>query len=105
MSKVVAIRYKQAKPGSRREEKDVTSKAVAVRVDDKGRLTIPAKQRKELGFEPGAVFFIERSGSILRLARAENPFDGLARRAVAEYERGQTRNLREIARERGVDLG
>ncbi len=105
MSKVIAIRYRQSRRDSRRGGKDTTSKAVAVRVDDKGRLTIPAKQRKALGFEPGAVFFIERSGDILRLARAENPFDGLARQAAAEYEEGQTRNLREIARERGVDLG
>jgi AbrB family looped-hinge helix DNA binding protein len=77
------------------------SKAVAVTVDDKGRLTIPAKDRKELGVEPGAVFFVERKGNILQFARAENPFDGLARHALEEYAAGKTRNLREITREQG----
>jgi bifunctional DNA-binding transcriptional regulator/antitoxin component of YhaV-PrlF toxin-antitoxin module len=80
------------------------SKAVAVRVDEKGRLTIPLKERKEWGVEPGTVFFIERKGDILQLARAENPFDGLARHAIAEHEAGGTKSLREFAREEGIAL-
>jgi antitoxin PrlF len=79
------------------------SKAVAVRVDDKGRLTIPTKERKRFGIEPGAVFFIEKKGDVLQFARAENPFDGLARQALQEYQAGQTRNLRDIADEQGID--
>ena len=80
------------------------SKAITVRVDDKGRLMIPARERKEWGVEPGAVFFIERKGDILQLARAENPFDGLARHALAEHDAGQTKSLRELAREQGIAL-
>jgi bifunctional DNA-binding transcriptional regulator/antitoxin component of YhaV-PrlF toxin-antitoxin module len=80
------------------------SKAITVRVDEKGRLTIPARERKEWGVEPGAVFFIERKGDILQLARAENPLDGLARHALAEHEAGRTKRLREFAREQGITL-
>jgi hypothetical protein len=65
---------------------------------------IPAKERKEWGVEPGAVFFIERKGDILQLARAENPFDGLARHALAEHEAGRTQSLRGFPREQGITL-
>jgi AbrB family looped-hinge helix DNA binding protein len=57
------------------------SKAVAVTVDSKGRVTIPAEAREALGVEPGTVLFVEREGDVLRLAKAVNPFDGLPRRA------------------------
>jgi hypothetical protein len=67
-------------------------------------LTIPAKERKEWGVEPGAVFFIERKGDILQLARAENPFDALARQAIAEYQAGRTKGLRELAQEQSIAL-
>ena len=69
------------------------SKAITVRVDDKGRLMIPSRERKEWGVEPGAVFFIERKGDILQLARAENPFDGLARHAQGRLDLQQGRGF------------
>jgi AbrB family looped-hinge helix DNA binding protein len=56
--------------------------AIAVRVDDKGRLTIPGKLRKELDVKPGDTFFLQREGEVLRYAKATNPFDMLAEQAA-----------------------
>lgn len=80
------------------------SKTVSVRVDDKGRLTLPASLRRQLGVEPGDVFFMQAKDGVLRLAKTENPFDGLARHAMKEHEAGRTRDIRDIAKEWGVDL-
>jgi AbrB family looped-hinge helix DNA binding protein len=79
-------------------------RAITVRADKKGRLTIPLKIREELGVEPGTMFTVEREGNTLRLAKAENPFDGLARHAIEEYQAGRTKNLREFARENNISL-
>lgn len=81
------------------------SRDMAVRVDEKGRLTLPREVRQALGVEAGDVFFLQVEGRILRLARAENPFDALAERALEEFESGQTRSLRQVAKDLGVDVG
>ena len=47
---------------------------VTVKVDEKGRLMIPKRDRAALGIKPGDTFFFEREGRILRFAPAENPF-------------------------------
>ena len=75
--------------------------AYTVKVDPKGRLSIPAELRKLLGIEPGDTLFVETedNGQVLRFAKAKNPFDGLARHAEQEYHAGRTRNLREFAQE------
>jgi AbrB family looped-hinge helix DNA binding protein len=77
-----------------------------IKVDDKGRLTIPQSLRKELGIEPGDTMFVERepNGIVLRYAKAENPFDGLARHAEQEYRAGRTKNLRAFASENHIML-
>ena len=75
----------------------------AVQVDDKYRVTIPKEARTNI--KPGDVLFVEETDGVLHYAKAENPFDGLARHAVEEYRAGRTRSLREIAREEGIDLG
>jgi bifunctional DNA-binding transcriptional regulator/antitoxin component of YhaV-PrlF toxin-antitoxin module len=76
---------------------------VAVQVDEKYRVTIPKEARGAI--KPGDVLFVECSEEgVLHYAKAENPFDGLAKHAVEEYRAKRTRNLREIAREEGVDL-
>ena len=79
---------------------------VTVKVDPKGRLTIPQRIREELGIEPGDTFFVEVDGenAVLRYAKAENPFDALARHALDEHHSGRTRGLREFAAESGIDL-
>jgi len=54
-----------------------------VKVDPKGRLSIPAELRKRLGIKPGDTLFVETEGNgrVLRFAKARNPFNGLARQA------------------------
>lgn len=78
--------------------------AIAVRVDDKGRLTIPGKLRKELDVKPGDTFFLQREGKVLRYAKATNPFDVLAEQAGQEYAAGETSSIDHLAREHGIDL-
>lgn len=79
---------------------------VTVTVDAKGRLSIPAEIRGEMGINPGDVLFLERDPDhgVLHLAKAINPFDGLAEHAVREHEAGRTTNLRAYAAARGIDL-
>jgi AbrB family looped-hinge helix DNA binding protein len=79
---------------------------VTVTVDAKGRLSIPADIRGALGINPGDVLFLESDleHAVLHLAKAVNPFDGLAEHAVQEYRAGRTQNLRAYAAERGIDL-
>ncbi len=81
------------------------SAARTVKVDPKGRLSIPAELRKLLGIEPGDTLFVETedNGQVLRFAKAENPFDGIARYAEQEYRAGRTRSLREFADELDAD--
>lgn len=74
-----------------------------IRVDSKGRLMLPKHVRDELGIEPGDTVFVEREGKVLRLARAENPFDTLAREALEEHRRGETIPLAELKAEFGKE--
>jgi len=77
-----------------------------IRVDNKGRLTLPVQMRKALGIEPGDTMFVEceQNGRVVRYTKAENPFDALARHAEQEYRDGRTRGLRDFAREHDIDL-
>ena len=79
---------------------------LTVRVDPKGRLTIPQRLRKTLGIEPGDILFVDydEERKVLRYAKAENPFDALAEHAMAERQAGRTRSLREFAAENAIDL-
>lgn len=79
---------------------------VAVTIDAKGRLSIPAEVRGALNIKPGDVLFLESDpeNEVLHLAKAINPFDGLAEHAVSEYRAGKTQNLRAYASERGIEL-
>ena len=79
---------------------------VAVTIDSKGRLSIPASVRNELGIETGDVLFLESDPehAVIHLAKAENPFDGLALHAIEEYRQGKTTNIFDLARKWGIDL-
>ena len=81
------------------------SQAVAVRVDKKGRLTIPKRIRESANVKPGDRYFVQSEGSVLHCAKAdENPFDFLARHAIEEYRKGKTFSIEEVAAELGVEL-
>ena len=77
---------------------------ITVRVDGKGRLTIPGRVRKELDVKPGDTFFLELDGLVLQYAKADNPFDALAALAVDEYRAGGTVSLDDFAQELKPDL-
>lgn len=76
-----------------------------IRVDEKGRLSIPAKARKELGISPGDVLFFRIHGGMLQYAKMnEDPFEILARQAVQEFEEGKTVSIEEYARKKRIPL-
>lgn len=95
-------------------------------IDAKGRVTIPAPVRQALGMREGDTLFISAENGIVRLAKAQNPFDpsepitdeniaerlasvtnpydALAMEAEAEFRAGRTRTIREYAKARGLKL-
>jgi len=76
----------------------------SVTMDKKGRVVIPKSLRQAVGAAEGDTFFIREVDGVLQLARAADPFDGLAEHAIQEYRAGRTRSIRDIAGEEGVDL-
>jgi hypothetical protein len=42
---------------------------------------------------------------VIHLAKAQNPFDGLAEHAIEEYRQGRTTNIHDLACELGVGVG
>ncbi|WP_206886251.1 MULTISPECIES: AbrB/MazE/SpoVT family DNA-binding domain-containing protein [Alicyclobacillus] len=79
-------------------------KDAIVRMDEKGRLTIPRNIREALHAKPGDVFFLQEEQGGLRIIKGENPFDALAEEAVREYEAGTTISLEEFAQQEGMTL-
>jgi AbrB family looped-hinge helix DNA binding protein len=79
---------------------------VTVAVDAKGRLSIPANVRDELGVAAGDVLFLatDAGHAAIHLAKAQNPFDALVEHAIEEYRQGRTTSIEDFARERGIDL-
>ncbi|MGH2558430.1 MAG: AbrB/MazE/SpoVT family DNA-binding domain-containing protein [Thermomicrobiales bacterium] len=70
----------------------------SVKVDPKGRLTIPRQLREQLNIESGDTLFVEadEEHNVLRYVKAENPFETLARHALAERAAGRTRTLARV---------
>lgn len=79
---------------------------VTVTIDSKGRLSIPADVRGELGIETGDVLFLESDPehAVIHLAKAQNPFDGLAEHAIDEYRQGRTISLQAYVEKHNIDL-
>lgn len=76
-----------------------------LRIDAKGRLTLPREVREDLKLAPGDSVFYTREGDVLKIAKAQNPFDMLGDEAIREHRTGKTRSLRDYARERGLSAG
>ena len=79
---------------------------VAVRIDNKGRVTLPKNIRAALGVDSGDIVFLkyEPKDNQVHLAPAVSPFDILAEHAVKEYQGGRTRTVEEFAWEHNVNL-
>lgn len=76
---------------------------ITAKVDNKGRLALPLWLRTKLHIEPGDLFFIKPDeNDILQLARAENPFEILAKHAIEESKKGKTVSLEDYEKKRRV---
>jgi len=76
---------------------------ITAKVDNKGRLALPGDLRELMCIEPGDIFFIQpEKNNVLRLARADNPFEFLARHALAESRKGKTISLDDYEKMRKV---
>ena len=83
----------------------VKGEQLIVRIDEKGRITLPKRIRVLFGVEPGDAVFLkyEREGNFIRLVRAvEDPIAVLWEYAEKEYQAGRTKNLRDYMREQGL---
>ncbi len=77
---------------------------IILKVDEKGRLTLPMKLRKDYNIEPGDVFFVKPEKTGIHLAKAENPFDILVEYALHEREQGKCIEIREFARKNKIKI-
>ena len=81
------------------------SDKLVVKVDSRGRITIPKEARKAADIESGDVLFMSLSPGRVELTRAiEDPLVELAAYADSEYKKGNTQNLRDFAKEEGIKL-
>ncbi|MDH7479376.1 MAG: AbrB/MazE/SpoVT family DNA-binding domain-containing protein [Syntrophomonadaceae bacterium] len=78
--------------------------STTVKVDSKGRVTLPKEIRTILGVKLGDTVFLKADGHSVRLMRAvEDPLVILGEHAESEFRAGRTKNLREYMRERGIE--
>lgn len=78
-----------------------------VRIDNKGRVTLPKNMREALGLETGDAVFLKKyepEEKQVRLAPAVSPFDILAEHAIKEHQNGRARTIEEFAREHNICL-
>lgn len=76
-----------------------------VQVDSKGRITLPKEIRENAEIEEGDVYFVDIKHGQIKLTKAvKDPLVVLREHARSEYENGKTRNLREYADEKGIEL-
>jgi bifunctional DNA-binding transcriptional regulator/antitoxin component of YhaV-PrlF toxin-antitoxin module len=70
-----------------------------VRVDNKGRITLPLKMRQEFHIETGDVFFVLPENAGLYLVKAENPFEILTKHSREEVRQGRSIPLIDFVRD------
>jgi len=75
-----------------------------LKIDAKGRITLPLAIRKSLRINAGDVLFLEKEKTRIHLTKAENPYDILIEDAIARHEAGKTTELRAFARKNGIKL-
>lgn len=85
------------------EEK--ASRTQSVRVDDRGRISLPADLRKVMGVKSGDTLHIRLNHDVVQLVKGPDPFDVLAREALEEFKEGRTHSLRQVAKGMGLDAG
>lgn len=86
-------------------EDEGMSGQIPVRIDSKGRISLPQKVRSALKAKAGDTLFLkcEGQGHLVRMVRAvEDPVAVLWEHAEKEYKAGRTKNLRDYARKKGL---
>jgi bifunctional DNA-binding transcriptional regulator/antitoxin component of YhaV-PrlF toxin-antitoxin module len=86
------------------DKNQLHKKALTVRLDDKGRISIPVGTRKSWNLQTGDVLYVKDHGDWLEVRKGINPFDVLVEHALQEYREGKTKDLETVARELGIDL-
>jgi len=78
----------------------------SVKVDGKGRVTIPLEAREAFGVKEGDVFYFgfDLMDGIMVFAPAENPLLQRLEEGRAEYEAGLTKSLDEVAADLGITI-
>ncbi len=73
---------------------------LTVRIDDKGRLTLPISIRKDININPGDIFYLnyDAEKKQMQLNKAINPFDVLAGEALKEYKKGNVKRIEKLAK-------
>jgi len=78
--------------------------AISMKMDEKGRITLPKKIRDKLNLSQGDTLFLHEGLSEIIIKKAENPFDAIAQAAIKEYKNGETTSLDDFASEMGITL-
>ncbi len=78
---------------------------MTLKVDSKGRVTIPNKLRENLDIKPGDTLYLNSTDETILLKKAVDPFDMVALEALKEHREGKTISIEDLAEEMGVDLG
>lgn len=78
---------------------------VPVKIDSRGRITVPKKAREKAGIEEGDILFMDLKPGKIEFTRAiEDPLVVLRDYSEKEYEKGKTRNIRKYAKDKDIDL-
>jgi len=75
-----------------------------LKLDAKGRLTLPLKMREDYNLKPGDCLLVSADKTGIHLAKTENPFDVLAEQALNQYEQGKCVEIREFARKNRIKV-
>jgi bifunctional DNA-binding transcriptional regulator/antitoxin component of YhaV-PrlF toxin-antitoxin module len=87
------------------EERKEASDVQTVTLDNKCRVLIPREARNALCLDAGDVVALRWEGGTLQLRKVVDPFDALAEHAIAEHDAGRTHDIRDVAREMGIEIG
>ncbi|MHB1680793.1 MAG: AbrB/MazE/SpoVT family DNA-binding domain-containing protein [bacterium] len=73
---------------------------LTVKIDDKGRITLPKSIRKEININPGDIFYLnyDAEKKQMQLKKAVNPFNILAGEALKEYKKGNVKRIEKLAK-------
>ena len=78
---------------------------IPVKVDARGRITIPKKAREAADIEKGDILFMDSKPGKIEFTRAiEDPLVVLRDYAEQEYAAGRTKNLRDYIAEEDIEL-